>query len=74
MPRGKNNKIEELVLSYIKAFSKVVVIRDSPDTKIDKSMGNKLDNPEMDSCIYTHGFLIKVLGWIIECPKKQLEN
>lgn len=74
MPRGKNNKIEELVLSYIKTFSKVVVIRDSPDTKIDKSMGSKLDNPEMDSYIYAHGFLIKVLGWIIECPKKQLEN
>ena len=36
MPRGKNFKIEELVLLYIKTFSKVVVIRDSPDTKIDK--------------------------------------
>lgn len=62
MPRGKNIKIEELVLSYIKTFGKVVVIRDSPDTQTDKSTGNKLDNPEKDSCIYAHGFLIKSAG------------
>lgn len=62
MPRGKNIKIEKLVLSYMKTFSKVVVIRDSPETKTDKSMGNKLDNPEKDSCIYVNGFLIKSAG------------
>ena len=25
-------------------------------------MGNKLDNPEKDSCIYAYGFLIKSAG------------
>lgn len=61
MPRGKNIKIEKLVLSYMETLSKVVVIRDSPETKTDKSMGNKLDNPK-DSCIYVNGFLIKSAG------------
>lgn len=46
----------------METLSKVVVIRTVLKQRQTNLMGNKLDNPEKDSCIYTNGFLIKSAG------------